>query len=66
MTTAGPREATDLPGTASAVAWLSQGLESLFDDRPYLGPDVEGTDRPDFDTDLVIVGSGYGAAVAAR
>lgn len=66
MTTTGPREAADPPAAASAVAWLAQGLASLFDDRPYEGPAIEGQERPDFDTDLVIVGSGYGAAVAAR
>ena len=66
MTTAGPREATDPPGAVSAVNWLARGLESLFDDCRHDGPPVEGLTRPEFDTDLVIVGSGYGAAVAAR
>ena len=66
MTTAGLRDATTPPGTASAVSWRARGLESLFDDRPYEGPAIEGQPRPDFDTDLAIVGSGYGAAVAAR
>ena len=66
MTTAGPGEATEPPDAVSAVNWLAKGLESLFDDRPYDGPAVEGMPRPDFDTDLAIVGSGYGAAVAAR
>jgi cholesterol oxidase len=66
MTHAGPCEATDPPATASAVNWLAKGLESLFDDRPYGGPTDASPLRPDFDTDLVIVGSGYGAAVAAR
>ncbi|MBC7728500.1 MAG: alpha/beta fold hydrolase [Microbacteriaceae bacterium] len=66
MTTAGPRDAPDPPGALSAVNWLANGLESLFDDCRHDGPAVEGETAPDFNTDLVIVGSGYGAAVAAR
>ena len=66
MTSAGPREASDPPAAVSALTWLAKGLESLFDDCRYDGLADEGLPRPDFDTDLVIVGSGYGAAVAAR
>ena len=66
MTAAGPQEAAEPPAAASAVNWLAKGLESLFDDCPYGGPAIEGPSSPDFETDLVIVGSGYGAAVAAR
>ena len=66
MITARPHDATDPPGPAPTVNWRPQGLESLFDDRAYRGPVIAGTPSLDFDTDLVIVGSGYGAAVAAR
>lgn len=71
MITAGRQEATDPPGAEPADKRWPQGLESLFDDRAYKGPAIEGPaiegkTSPDFDTDLVIVGSGYGAAVAAR
>ena len=66
MITARPHDATGPPSAASAVSWRPQGLESLFDDRPYRGPVIAGVPSPDFDSDLVIVGSGYGAAVAAR
>ena len=57
---------------ARRTAWLSQGLEALVAERPWiaLGPPPDPTApafadvrQPDFD--VVIVGSGYGASVAA-
>ncbi|SDJ06172.1 Choline dehydrogenase [Bradyrhizobium sp. Rc2d] len=44
------------------TAWLSRGLTALVEDLSLLD---EGGNRPDYDFDVVIVGSGYGAAVAA-
>lgn len=51
---------------ARATAWLSRGLEALVADRPWMEGSFEGR-PPDshFDYDVVIVGSGYGASVAA-
>lgn len=47
---------------ARATAWLSRGLEALVGDRPWMAGLNVGR-PPDFD--VVIVGSGYGASVAA-
>ena len=41
MITERPHDATNPPATVSAVAWLAQGLESLFENRPYRGPQLE-------------------------
>ena len=53
---------------ARATTWLSHGLETLVAKYPWLAnPDqrpAEG-EHADFDFDIVIVGSGYGGAVAA-
>lgn len=48
--------------TPQAQRWLSQGLERLW--WELLQAERKGL-RPEFDFDLLIVGSGYGAAVAA-
>ncbi|HET7866668.1 MAG TPA: GMC family oxidoreductase N-terminal domain-containing protein, partial [Burkholderiaceae bacterium] len=47
------------PPAGRATAWLSEGLESLVRQLPLLGT-PEG-----FHFDVVVVGSGYGGAVAA-
>lgn len=44
------------------TAWLSRGLTALVEE---LSQKEEAGNRPDYDFDVVIVGSGYGAAVAA-
>ena len=60
----------DPAAPATAPAWLSLGLASLVDRFPQI--DARGGAAGDSeaggacDVDLVIVGSGYGAAVAAR
>ncbi len=54
------------PQAAQGVAWIARGLEALFDDLPFRTDGNATPDDPDFDADLVIVGSGYGAAVASR
>jgi cholesterol oxidase len=46
---------------ARATAWLSHGLEALI----YQRPQINSTARRPPDFDIVIVGSGYGGAVAA-
>ena len=49
-----------------ASAWLSRGLETLVGERPWMaGAGVTRTPDADPDFDVVIVGSGYGGAVAA-
>lgn len=59
--------APDAPATAAGGFPLSIGLEVLVAERPWLDPGAcpRPADQP-FDADLLIVGSGYGAAVAAR
>ena len=54
-----PSASTAEPPAGRATAWLSEGLESLIGDLPSLRT-PEG-----FHFDVVIVGSGYGGAVAA-
>ena len=49
-----------------AAAWLSQGLAALVDACPGLDPDVGAEARAQVPFDVIIVGSGYGAAVAAE
>ncbi|RZM02207.1 MAG: alpha/beta fold hydrolase, partial [Variovorax sp.] len=62
-----PTGARDAPGTpATDVAWLGQGLECLVERFPHMDIESPGEPPPGCDVDLVIVGSGYGAAVAAR
>src|SRR2546425_654014 len=56
-------DANDVADTPPrATAWLSRGLEALVEALPQIesAPHAAG-----FDFDVVIVGSGYGAAVAA-
>ncbi len=46
---------------------IARGLEDLVAERPHLDPDhPRAAHPPGADFDLVIVGSGYGAAVVAR
>ncbi len=46
---------------------IARGLEDLVAERPHTDPQHPAAAQPPaFDFDLVIVGSGYGAAVAAR
>ena len=60
----------DPAAPATAPAWLGLGLASLVDRFPQI--DARGSAAGDSevggacDVDMVIVGSGYGAAVAAR
>ncbi|VIO73308.1 Cholesterol oxidase [Bradyrhizobium ivorense] len=55
----------ELPSTPPKQAtWLSSGLESLIDECPWLGDSDLQRDK-EYDFDVVIVGSGYGGAVAA-
>ena len=49
-----------------AAAWLSQGLAALVDACPGVDPDAGAEARPQVPFDVIIVGSGYGAAVAAE
>src|SRR6476646_6082195 len=49
-------------GQSRQTAWLSSDLTSLVGDRPWMS-DPTSTHKYDFD--VVIVGSGYGGAVAA-
>ena len=51
-------------GELRDVTWLSCGLETLVDDCQWMA-NPELPDRPEHDFDVVIVGSGYGGAVAA-
>ena len=54
---------------ATDVAWLRQGLEALVERFPHMDAGVAGVAAPagtGHDVDLVIVGSGYGAALTAR
>ncbi len=54
-----------LPFTShKRAAWLSCGLETLVDERPWLG-DAALRRNNEYDFDVVIVGSGYGGAIAA-
>ncbi len=46
------------------TTWLSCGLETLVHQRPWMGDRTLCNER-DYDFDVVIVGSGYGGAVAA-
>ena len=57
---------TDNTQAASAQAWLSCGLESLVARFPHIDPGSDRQPGAGNDVDLVIVGSGYGAAVAAH
>lgn len=54
------------PQPPQGVTWLARGLEALVDDLPFKPKGDAAPTDPDFAADLVIVGSGYGAAVAAR
>jgi cholesterol oxidase len=57
---------TDLPRTAvgeRAASWMSHGLEALVAEHPELARSGPPPAEPLFD--VVIVGSGYGAAVVA-
>ena len=56
-----PKDQSDLPRQS---AWLSHGLEALIDRRRWMADPAEKC-PDDFDFDVVIVGSGYGGAVAA-
>jgi choline dehydrogenase-like flavoprotein len=59
--------ATGPPGASDTdVAWLGQGLECLVERFPHIDRESCVEPPPGHDVDLVIVGSGYGAAVAAR
>ncbi len=59
-------EASQPNRAETACAWLGHGLESLVENFPDM--DAAPADEADADAhvDLVIVGSGYGAAIAAR
>ena len=46
--------------------WPTQGLETLVGRFPQIDPDTARANPTRCDVDLVIVGSGYGAAVAAH
>ena len=64
-------EASQPTGADTACAWLGHGLESLVGHFPDMDAAPANPSDPAEDTaaahfDLVIVGSGYGAAVAAR
>lgn len=59
-------ESVSRPQPTPGVTWIARGLEALFDDLPFTAEGATAPSDPDFDADLVIVGSGYGAAVAAR
>ena len=57
-----PAEVEESVENGRATAWLSRGLEALVADHPWMaGPSEERA----ADFDVVIVGSGYGASVAA-
>src|ERR1700692_2783147 len=49
-------------GQEQQTAWLSRGLESLVDERPWMS---DSNSKHLYDFEVVIVGSGYGGAVAA-
>jgi cholesterol oxidase len=60
-------DASDASGTPETdVAWLGQGLECLVARFPHIDRESLAELPSEHDVDLVIVGSGYGAAVAAR
>ncbi len=56
-----PQVESDLGKSARATAWLSHGLERLID---RIGRGATRVANAPYDFDLVIVGSGYGGAVA--
>ena len=54
----GPNDPAEAPSPPRATRWLSRGLETLVAELP--------AERPDWDFDVLVVGSGYGGAAAAE